>query len=686
VQIILYHGYPVQVFHAHTSDGYILDLHRIPFGKNGYSISRKYRPAIFLQHGLLGSSADWVENYPNESFGNYIKIYWDEMAKYDLDAMFDVVLKITKQKSLYYVGFSQGTLIMFVKLSQDPNFASKIRKFFALAPVATVANVKGLFRLFATKMFPNAKSRLSVYIGGEGGTSVMNIIHWVQMINSGKLQAYNYESVEENQRHYGSVIFSFCFIDSPPIYNISSVNVPIYLYWSLNDWLANTLDIEWPMFITIIFKFFVYTKLYHLTNGISIKSLPEATMTTNEIIAYYGYPSETHTVTTDDGYILELHRIPGGKAGNSIIAFNNSTMLNGITTSVIHANYSKNESKSVVFLQHGFIGSSAVWVTNLPNQSAAFLFADAGFDVWMGNVRGNTYSTKHVEYTQNDLKYWKFTSVNFIPLLVYYSFRFDEFAKYDLDSMINYVLNETSQQSLYYIGYSEGTLTMFAKLSIDQLFAQKIRKFFALGPIGTLTYINGLVRVAGEKFLRPLKMLVKITGKFMPNESIFQKISKSTCSLKSIVEHCENLMFQMTGPATIQMNVSRIPIYMSHLPAGTSMANVLHWAQMVNSHKTQMYDYGSENKNMKHYNMKTPPLYNLSLVNAPVYLYWSEKDWLADKRDIQDSLVAKIPSKYLIQNNELQDFNHFDFIWGIHAADKIYKPIIEIIRNDETKL
>ncbi|KAK6107582.1 alpha/beta-hydrolase lipase region family protein [Brugia pahangi] len=294
VQIILYHGYPVQVFHAYTSDGYILDLHRIPFGKNGYSISRKYRPAIFLQHGLLGSSADWVENYPNESFGNYIKndsfwkFSWDEMAKYDLDAMFDVVLKVTKQRSLYYVGFSQGTLIMFVKLSQDPNFASKIRKFFALAPVATVANVKGLFRLFATKIFPRAKliqqffgnrfftlnskltktismliceisffnpfcndiifqiagpdngqfnkSRLSVYIGGEGGTSVMNMIHWVQMINSGKLQAYDYESVKENQRHYGN--------DSPPIYDISSVNVPIYLYWSLNDWLANTIDIR----------------------------------------------------------------------------------------------------------------------------------------------------------------------------------------------------------------------------------------------------------------------------------------------------------------------------------------------------------------------------------------------------------------------------------------------------------
>ncbi|VDO39416.1 unnamed protein product [Brugia timori] len=231
-----------------------------------------------MQHGLLGSSADWVENYPNESFGNYIKYSlmliissWDEMAKYDLDAMFDVVLKVTKQRSLYYVGFSQGTLIMFVKLSQDPNFASKIRKFFALAPVATVANLIQQFfgsRFFAlnsklTKtismliceisffnpfcndiIFQIAgpdngqfnKSRLSVYIGGEGGTSVMNMIHWVQMINSGKLQAYDYESVKENQRHYGN--------DSPPIYDISSVNVPIYLYWSLNDWLANTIDIR----------------------------------------------------------------------------------------------------------------------------------------------------------------------------------------------------------------------------------------------------------------------------------------------------------------------------------------------------------------------------------------------------------------------------------------------------------
>lgn len=39
------------------------------------------------------------------------------------------------------------------------------------------------------------------------------------------------------------------------------------------------------------------------------------------------------------------------------------------------------------------------------------MFADSGFDVWMGNVRGNTYSTRHIKYKQTDLKYWKFTLV-----------------------------------------------------------------------------------------------------------------------------------------------------------------------------------------------------------------------------------------------------------------------------------
>lgn len=36
----------------------------------------------------------------------------------------------------------------------------------------------------------------------------------------------------------------------------------------------------------------------------------------------------------------------------------------------------------------------------------------------------------------------------------------------------------------------------------------------------------------------------------------------------------------------------------------------------------------------------TPPAYNLSNVNAPVYLFYSDADWLADTADIQVNVHA----------------------------------------------
>lgn len=46
---------------------------------------------------------------------------------------------------------------------------------------------------------------------------------------------------------------------------------------------------------------------------------------------------------------------------------------------------------------------------NLPHQSAGFVFADAGFDVWMGNSRGNWYSQKHKNMSTKNPEYWQFT-------------------------------------------------------------------------------------------------------------------------------------------------------------------------------------------------------------------------------------------------------------------------------------
>ena len=111
--------------------------------------------------------------------------------------------------------------------------------------------------------------------------------------------------------------------------------------------------------------------------------------------------AESHTVITEDGYMLNIHRIPCGRAGCG----------DGV--------------KQPVFLQHGILASSADWVLSGPDKALAFMLADLGYDVWLGNARGNTYSRHHVRFSSSDKKYWDFS--------------FHEMAVYDIPAEIDFI-------------------------------------------------------------------------------------------------------------------------------------------------------------------------------------------------------------------------------------------------------
>ncbi|XP_075529851.1 lipase lipl-1-like [Dermacentor variabilis] len=97
----------------------------------------------------------------------------------------------------------------------------------------------------------------------------------------------------------------------------------------------------------------------------------EARLTPCELIEYHGYPCETTHVTTEDGYILQLDRVPYGIHDN----VSNADQENG--TSI----------RQPVLLVPAFFTASDLYFLNFPWQSPGFLFADNGFDVWSMNTR-----------------------------------------------------------------------------------------------------------------------------------------------------------------------------------------------------------------------------------------------------------------------------------------------------------
>lgn len=60
----------------------------------------------------------------------------DEIGKYDIPAMINLVLSTTSQNSLSYIGQSMGCAVFFIAMTYHPSLNSKIDVMIAMAPAA----------------------------------------------------------------------------------------------------------------------------------------------------------------------------------------------------------------------------------------------------------------------------------------------------------------------------------------------------------------------------------------------------------------------------------------------------------------------------------------------------------------------------------------------------------------------
>ncbi len=94
--------------------------------------------------------------------------------------------------------------------------------------------------------------------------------------------------------------------------------------------------------------------------------------TFQQIALENGYSAESYTVVTSDGYVSQMYRLSGklSELGQPV-------------------------QKPAVLMMHGLLCDMNFWIANDVDLAPPFILVDEGYDVWLGNNRGNRFAQSH---------------------------------------------------------------------------------------------------------------------------------------------------------------------------------------------------------------------------------------------------------------------------------------------------
>lgn len=391
----------------------------------------------------------------------------------------------------------------------------------------------------------------------------------------------------------------------------------------------------WCFISLLYYGFIVQTNSLFRTRQI-FPPQEDPNLLVEDVVRQSGYPFELHHVTTRDGYILAMHRIPPKNV---------------------------NKNTRVVLVMHGLLGCSADWLVT-GNRSIAYLLSDNDYDVWLGNSRGTTNSKNHTRLSLESAQFWDFS--------------WHEMGIYDLPAMIDYILYKTGQKQLFYIGFSQGTTQFWVLMSLKPEYNRKIKLMSALAPVAYTGHIGGLLRPLSY-FGNIFSPYFKYTGFFeLLSNSVVEKIMMRTFCREGAKTQpiCELVISMIGGFSDGEMDHTHLAEYLQFAPAGCSFKQLIHYAMGIqNPGHFRYYDYGILT-NLLVYRRIAPPEYPVERITAPVILYNGLNDVLAHPNDVE-ILQRKLPNvvaKYTVRPKPL---GHFDFVYGMSIRDLVYNDLIE---------
>lgn len=196
---------------------------------------------------------------------------------------------------------------------------------------------------------------------------------------------------------------------------------------------------------------------------------------------------------------------------------------------------------------------------------------ELGYDVYLGNNRGNKYSCKHMNLLPSEVEFWNFS--------------IDEFAIYDIPANINYILEMNKVKSLTYIGFSQGTSQILSSISINHDLNEKISKLVLISPATTPKKLSNWLINSIVNF-QPSWIYTLFGRKILMKSVLFWRMITYPPMFVKLIDLPNDLLFNWKSR---NIDISQKLISYYHLYSTTSVKCVVHWFQIIKSKKFQMY-------------------------------------------------------------------------------------------------
>jgi lysosomal acid lipase/cholesteryl ester hydrolase len=350
-------------------------------------------------------------------------------------------------------------------------------------------------------------------------------------------------------------------------------------------------------------------------------------------------------VQTADGYLLGIHRLPYKKGEEH----------QGVLASAGPGSC----QKPVVYLHHGLLMNSEVWVCITEEERCLpFALVEQGYDVWLGNNRGNKYSKKSTRFSPASADFWNFSM--------------DQFAFHDIPDSIDYILATTSQPSLSYIGFSQGTAQAFATLSIHPPLNEKINLFIALAPAMSPAGLSNGIVDSLVKASPDVLFLAFGRKSILSSATFWQSILYPPIFVRLIDTSLSFLFAWSCRNISPHQKLAAYP----HLYSFTSTKSVVHWFQIIRNKSFQMYDDDSANAlsigaSDRYYKVAKFPTRN---IKTPIVLVYGGSDSLVDIK----AMLRELPKHTMAF--EIKHFEHLDFLWAQHVDKLVFPHVFNALK------